>query len=241
MAKRLKDLETVKYFRNVKFKGGRRFVLGVAALVVVALALSWGFSSSKKRSQHRAIVAAVKDTTIRLRDALTVSPSNSGSASLPKVDAHVKAVEAHLQTVRDSVNKEHAELADGAEHYVLGAREIMRRQALSIRLSEQSSAARNALTAHMRRAASRDANWISDAASSKKRLEREYFEQNITLTALADLLWTFPDARKRLAPHVDHVLLLEMGPAEDARRLAQRESKKIALELEDVRRLALPH
>jgi hypothetical protein len=211
---------------------------GIAATLILAIGGYWGFSALKKREQQQAITAAVKDTTARLRETLGVQPNASGKSSLPRVDANLRAVEAHLDTVRKASGRSHAELADGAEHYVLGAREIMRRQAISIRLSEQSNASRNSLAAHMSRAAYRDENWIHEAMNRKKKVEGDYFDYNVTLLALSEVLWTFPDARKRLVSRVDDSLLLEIGPAEDARRAVLSQSKRIAQELDGVRRLA---
>lgn len=211
---------------------------GIAAALVLALGGYWGFSVVKKREQQRAITAAVKDTTVRLRETLGVKPDSSSIGALPKVDANLRAVEADLEAVRKASARSHAELADGAEHYVLGAREIMRRQAISIRLSEQSTASRNALAAHMSRASYRDVNWIHEAMNRKKKVEGDYFDYNVTLLALSEVLWTFPDARKRLVSRVDDSLLLEIGPAEDARRAVLDQSKRVAQELDGVRRLA---
>jgi hypothetical protein len=216
----------------------RILVGGIAATLVLALGGYWGFSAHKKREQQHAITAAVKDTTARLRETLGVKPDASGRAALPKVEANLRAVEAHLEAVRKASAKSHAELADGAEHYVLGAREILRRQAISIRLSEQTAASRNSLAAHMSRASYRDANWIHEAMNRKKKVEGDYFEYNLTLLALSEVLWSFPDARKGLVSRVDDSVLLEFGPAEDARRVALGQSKRIAQELDGVRRLA---
>jgi hypothetical protein len=216
----------------------RLLASGIAATLVLALGGYWGYSALKKREQQRAITAAVKDTTARLRETLGVQPNASGRGALPKLDANFRVVDAHLEVVRKASGGSHAELADGAEHYVLGAREILRRQAISIRLSEQSAASRNALAAHMSRAAYRDANWIHEAMNRKKKVEGDYFDYNVTLLALSEVLWTFPDARKRLVSRVDDSLLLEIGPAEDARRAVLSQSKRVAQELDGVRRLA---
>jgi hypothetical protein len=213
----------------------KRALVAVALLLVVAIAAYWGWSQYRKSTQQRAISAALQDTTTRLRDSLAVAPSAAGKRSLPRIEEHVAAVDAHLKLVQAS--RANAELADGAEHYVLGAREILRRQAASIRQSEQSAAARAALVAHMRSAARRDGAWIRDAMAQKKTVEAQYFDYGVTLKALAQLLYTFHDSRKRVEPHVDSKVLLEVGPAEDARRIVLKESQRAAQDLEAVRRL----
>jgi len=213
-----------------------RAVIAVAAVAVLAIAGYWGYAEQQKRGQRDAVTAAIRDTTARLRDSLAVAPNAAGKRSLPRIDEHVAAVEGHLKLIRDA--RRVPELADGAEHYVLGAREILRRQALSIRQSEQSAASRAALLGHMRRAERRDATWIRDAMTQKKTVESQYFDYGLTLKTLADLLHGFRDSRKRVEAHVDDAALLEVGPAEEARRLVVKESKRAAEELDGVRRLA---
>lgn len=216
----------------------RRLAVSLVAAVVPLLAGYLGYSAFEERQQRRTITAAVKDTTARLREALPVAPSLKGRKALDRLEAHESALEARLREVRRAGHAGDPELADGAEHYVLGAREIVRRQAAAVRLAERAAASRHALAAHMSRAGRRDAAWIGQAASRKKQLEGEYFDYSVSLSALSELLWSFPDARKRLAPHVDEALLLEVGPAEDARRAALREERRVAQELEKLRRLA---
>ena len=171
----------------------------------------------------------MKDTTARLRETLGVQPNASGKSSLPKVDANMRAVDAHLEAVRKASGRSHAELADGAEHYVLGAREIMRRQAISIRLSEQSTASRNALAAHMSRAAYRDANWIHEAMNRKKKVEGDYFDYNGRCSRCRSAVDLPTRASACLARR--RQLLLEIGPARTAPRRAE-QSKRIAQELD---------
>jgi hypothetical protein len=214
--------------------GKNRAVIAVAA-VVLAIAGYWGYAEQQKREQREAVAAAIKDTTARLRDSLAVAPNATGMRSLPRIEAHAAAVEAHLKLIRGA--RSVPELADGAEHYVLGAREILRRQAASIRQSEQSAASRAALVSHMRRAARRDGAWIRDAMAQKKTVESQYFDYGLTLKALAELLKTFPDSKQRLAPLVGEQALLENAPAEEARGLVLKESKRAAEELDGVRRL----
>jgi hypothetical protein len=212
-----------------------RALVAIVAALVVALGAYWAYQEYRKSAQQQAISAALQDTTARLRDSLSVAPSAAGKRSLPRIEEHVAAVDAHLKLVQAS--KANAALADGAEHYVLGAREILRRQAASIKQSEQSAAARASLVSHMRGTTRRDGAWIREAMLQKKIVEAQYFDYGVTLKALAQLLYTFHDSRKRVEPHVDSKVLLEVGPAEDARRIVLKESQRAAQDLEGVRRL----
>ena len=224
----------MRYARAV-FSNKRAFAIAVAVLAIAGAGY-WGFGEHQQRETSRAIAAAVQDTTARLRDSLAVAPNLTGKSALPRLEAHAAAVDAHLKTIQGA--RRAPELADGAEHYVLGAREILRRQAASIRQSEQSAATRAALVRHMRRAARRDGAWIREAMLQKKIVEAHYFDYNLTLTALADLLKDFPGTAQRLAPHLEEEALLPRAPAEEARGLVLKESRRAADELAGVRRLA---
>ena len=187
--------------------------MSLTAAVIPLAAGYFAYSSFEERQQRRAITAAVKDTTARLREALPVAPGLKGRKALDRLQAHEVALEARLREVRRAGRAGDPALADGAEHYVLGAREILRRQAASIRQSEQAAASRAFLVRHMRRAARRDGAWIREAMLQKKIVEAHYFDYNLTLTALADLLQDFPGTAQRLAPHLDERSLLPRAPA----------------------------
>lgn len=216
----------------------RAAIAGLASLLIIAIAGIWGYSAYQARERTRAVTAAIEDTTVRMRAALEVTPGARGRGSLAALERHAAVLDAHLDTVRKAAARGAAPLLDGAEHYILGAREILRRQIAGIRQWEETAASRAALAAHMRHAARRDRAWIRQALERKKRLETEYFDYNLTLGALQELLGSMPEARKRLAPHVDEALLLEAGSAEQARRVAAKEAKRVSEELERVRRLS---
>jgi hypothetical protein len=93
---------------------------------------------------------------------------------------------------------------------------------------------------HMSAAASRDTYWIRVASDLKRRVEREHFDLEVSLKALAHLLHTLPESQKQLAPHVDAALLLADAERRKARERAEQDAKHAAAELEKVRRLALP-
>ena len=213
-----------------------RAVIGIVAVLVLAAAGWWAWGTQQKRAQQEALAAAIQDTTARLRDSLAVAPNATGRSALARIEEHASAVDGHLKTVRGA--KSVPELADGAEPYVLGAREILRRQAASIRQSEQSAASRAALISHMNRAARRDAAWIREAMTQKKTVEAQYFDYGLTLKGLAELLRTFPESRTRLVPHVGEQALLDSAPAAEAHAIVLKESRRAAADLDGVRRLA---
>ena len=212
-------------------KGRTHIALAAAGVALVAGLIglaSW--SAYQKRAHREAVTAVIQDTTARLREALP------GKLDLKKLEAHAAATDGALAVLQKNPSR-NPPLADGAEHYVITAREIFKRQAASIRASQEVSEGKNALQMHMGKAARRDRAWIDEAMTRKKKVEAQYFDYNLALTGLSELLWRFPEARKRIAPHVHESTLLELGPAEEAYRRVQAEAKQVATDLAAVRRL----
>src|SRR5678816_3466998 len=86
-------------------------VIGAAMLAIVAYV---GWASAQKRAQQRHVRELVVDTTEKLRQVLV---AKTAPDLAPALDANLSAAKAP----RDP------KLADAAEHYILGAREIARR------------------------------------------------------------------------------------------------------------------
>jgi hypothetical protein len=203
-------------------------VLAALAAVVIAAGVGYGLhKAAKKRSEARAVVSVVSETTTELRGALK-TPSREA----------LEKIEGNLRVAKTWSN---AEVADATEIYLLGAREIMRRRVEATRDEEKAAASRAALSAHMTRAGQRDTPWIRTALDLKKQVERDHVDLDIQLKALADLLDTLPDAHKRLAPHVQDSLLLEDDVRRRARNAVLEEAKHASAELDKARSLLLPH
>ena len=144
-------------------------------------------------------------------------PGDHGRAparlKIPSREA-LEKIEGSLRVAQSWSN---TELVQATEPYLVGAREILRRRADASRLTQKAAASRAALAAHIARAPRRDTPWIRAAMDLKKQVERDHFDLDVQLNALADLLDTLPEANKRLTPHVQAL------PSEDARRRDARE------------------
>jgi len=198
----------------------------VAAAAGIAIAAAVGYAlhlSAKKRAEERALVSVLTEATAQLREVLKAPAPGA-----------VEKIEGHLRVARSWSN---AEAADAAEHYLIGAREIVRRRADSMRFAQKAAASRAALAAHMKRAGRRGASWLRTASDLKKQVERDHFDLDVSLKTLAELLDTLPDAHKRLAPHVQASLLLEDSARRQARTHFLEEAKRAAGELEKARML----
>ena len=195
------------------------------AIVVFALAVVFGrmgYSAYEKRSQQHKVAALVGDTTVKLRELFAAKASRDV----------VNALDANLQAAKAPRDPE---LAEAAEHYILGAREIARRVVAVRELERQAAASRVALIGHMARAAHRNDAWLRDAVALKKRVESQHYDLGLTLEALDRLLYTFPDAEKALQPRLDPSLLLDVGSVNSARKQLQEERYRAHDELLKVR------
>ena len=208
------------------------YARGRIIVVALVLAIAGGtgyylYASKQKKEQQRRVAELVADTTQQLRKALNAPPS---AELLAKVDGNLKAAKAP----RDPG------LAMAAEEYIHDAREIVRRRGDAERLTREAAMSRRALSMHMAAASGRDTYWIRVATDLKKRAERDHFELENSLKQLSNLLFTLPDAQKKLEPHVGTAMLLEETERRQARERAEETAKRATEELEKVRRLALP-
>ena len=200
------------------------WAVGLIAAVALAVGGYLMYAAAQKRAQQRQIAEMVRDTTEKLRQALAAKPA---AELVTAIDANLKAARAP----RDPG------LADAAEHYILGAREIARRRVDAERFARQAAASRQALAGHMARAARRNDGWMRDALALKKKVETDYFDLGVTLKATDDLLFRLQDSEKRLEPRIGTDALLEAAAVAAARKQAQDEARRATDELNQLRRI----
>ena len=200
-----------------------RFLIGAACVAVAVLVGTVITKEAKKRYEARAVVWIVQDATAELKAGLK-TPSREGIAKIEK-------------SIRETQGWANVEVADATEQYLVGAREILRRRAEAPRLSQQAAASRAALVAHMDRAPRRDLPWIRAATDLKKQVERDHFDLDVQLGALADLLGAMPEANKRLAPHVNASLLVDDAFRRSARDAVLMEARRARADLDKTRSL----
>lgn len=220
-------------------KFGIKAVVIILIAVVVTAALGWAYSEHRKRQLHEAVVGLVKDTSLRLRDALSI-PASPPLADNPqagrKFDDHVATVERHLLKLRGMDTASLGALAEPADDFVLTGREILRRVATSHRYRVQLSGSLQALRDHMR-ADDRSGSWVQEAVRAKERVEEDYRNYRLSVEALGKLLESFPASRAKMAPYVDAALLTDESLLEQARRRALEASTHAADEIEKARQL----
>jgi len=200
--------------------------IALTAVVILGLAAFLAFKSHKKQLDETAIVAAVGDSTALLREVLG-APGGADAAA--RLDAHLQRIKAAERTP----------LADAAEDYVSGAREIARRRADAARLAPQTAAARQALLAHLAAGGRRNDGWFRHAGELKKRVENAYYEAGVPLKTLDSLLDGMQESRKRLGPLVGENRLIGADLLGAARKQVQEELKRNAAELERARQIPI--
>jgi hypothetical protein len=196
----------------------------LVAAAGVAIAAGVGYLLHKEaqlRSESREVVTIVQETTVELERGL----------KMPSQEAVAK-VEGSLRVAQGWHNRN---LVQDTEPYLIGVREILRRRADASLLTKKAATSRAALAAHMSHAARRDTPWIRAAMDLKKQVERDHFDLDMQLNALADLLGSLPEANKRLAPHVQASLLLEEAKRRNAREAVLAEAQRARAELDRAR------
>lgn len=212
-----------------RLDGRKIAVLGVAAVVAVLTVVvgvtAW--RGHKQKLDETAIVTGVTDTTAMLREVL--AKADAAAEAALRMDAHLARIKVANRTP----------LADAAEEYVLGAREIARKRADIGRLARSAVASRQATMAHLAAGKQRGDGWFKVASELKKRMERDYFELNTALKTLDTLYSGMPESVKRATPLFAANTLLPAGEFHKAAQETQDELKRVALELERARQLPL--
>jgi len=209
---------------------GRMSTTRIASALVgaacVAIAAGVGYllhKEARQRSEARAVVTIVQEATVELERGL----------KMPSQEA-VARVEGSLRVAQGWQDRN---LVEDTEPYLVGVREILRRRADASLLTKKAASSRAALAAHMSHAGRRDTPWIRAAMDLKKQVERDHFDLDVQLNALASLLGSLPEANKRLAPHVQASLLLEDSKRRSARDAVLAEAKRARDELDKARAL----
>jgi len=214
-------------------------VAAVAAAIAAIVAVYFAYATYQERELTRLIVELATDTSTRLRAAVAIEPDAPGTdnaANQEKLDEHAAAVDKHYDAVHGMHAAPIRPLADAADEYVLGAREIIRRKAASHRYQLEVAASIQALRDHMR-ADDRTGPWVTTAIRAKEQLEKNYRDYRLATEALIMLFDSYPASRARFAAELASVPLLEDSVVEQARTRAAAALKELAAQAGQVGRL----
>jgi len=220
-----------------------KVVVGVAALLVIAVAASLYWGQHKKVEFRSDIAALLTEASAQLRAALGVE-SDQNAADTPEAVSRLEQIAARLD---QQVSALHAmdttrnlPLAEAAEDYLTTARQIAVYQARMHRLRSEVAADARALAEHMRSADRRARGWIGEAMQKKDLLEKNYFDYRQASDAFADLTSSYITTRKTLVPLIGGgTALLEESVVREAYERARTAAKQAAAEVDQARQLAV--
>jgi hypothetical protein len=219
----------------------RTTALGLAALVIASALGYWGVSAYRKGQLQKAVTVLVKDSSERLQGALAVETGaarEDAAQMVGKLDDLAQEVDKHVIELRGISPSPNPALVYAAEEYMLTVRQILRNQAASHRYRIQVSASERALRDHMRTANRRSGTWIQEALRAKDRMEKEYFAYRLSVDAFGRLLESYPTTRSKLALQVSAGLLADEAVADNARKRALANSRRVTDDVERTRQLA---
>lgn len=207
-----------------------------AGVLLLAVAAWWFYKAQQERQVAATVTALAREAGTRLRDALVLDAQPQPEDSAHKLEAHLAAVDAHLQKLRSLNTSPMLALGEAADDYVLTAREILRRLAASHRSQLEFAQGSQALLEHMR-ADRGGASWVGEAVRLKDRVEKGYSDHKAAAEALAHLLASFPAAQTAIALYVKTSLPpldAELLDAAGQRALAS--VQQAAAEIEKIRK-----
>jgi hypothetical protein len=215
-------------------------IAAVAALIVV-LASGGLYHEHQKRVKHDRGIAWVLDAAAHLRAVLSAESGKPGTADeldvLKVLDTRFEAVAKHHAALREQAGVLPESTANAVEHYLIGAREILRLYAASRRHRHFTAVGLRELWEHMGSRYSQGPGWTTEAVRRKDLLEREYFQYRNTTEALLRLLDGYPEDRARAAPLLDARSLPDERMISAARERLLEDAKKLAVEMDRLRKL----
>lgn len=211
----------------------------VIALAVVAIAIIayWGYSAHKKRAFDATTVAAIQDSSQRLRAALTLAagpPEAVTMSTAEKIGTDAGEVDRRLQALRHASTTPDMALADAADSYLLTVRELLKRiagtQRHRLMLAESTAALRDHLRIDTRTGA-----WVSEAVRSKARMDKDFRGLRIDSEMVDQLLESFHRSQDKIVPFVDSGAFIDEKLVADARQRTAATLKKAAVETKSFR------
>ena len=215
----------------------------VVAILGVAGASSafgyWGYGELKTHQLREEIVNIVRDTSERMRIALTTPlppAAIDNPAMLRRLYDDAETVDAYFRRMKREDLAPLPELAGAADDYLLTSREILLRWASSQRYRLKLSASIQALENHLR-ADDRTGTWVTEAIRAKERVEEDYRDYARTMNALNTLLDSFPAARDKMIAQVDATLLTDTQLVAAVRTDVAAAASRAIEEMERIRQL----
>jgi hypothetical protein len=217
----------------------RTYLLAAAALVVAAGLGYWAYGTQKKSETGKAGMALAQQTARHLQETLGADPARPASETVQAIGEYAAAAGRNLEALKRLSASGNQALVDALDDFLLTGREILVRQAASLRFRRQFAASVQALRDHMR-ADNRTGGWVREAVERKEAVEKDFRDYLSTAEALDKLYESFPGSvakvatRSKTPPLVDEKLMAE------ARKRSAAALKQATDEIEKIRQIAVP-
>lgn len=210
----------------------RRTAAFVATAILAVILAVWVWNAYQKNTARTATVAIVKDAAERLNASL--------APDVPNVADHVRAVEAHVERLKNIRVAAIAPLADAADNYLVTVREILRRRAAIDSVRERLAKSVPALAEHVQsdRGA---AAWPKRAVELKQGADADLRELRIATESYTSLLDTLPEAQAKLAEFQNAAVATDPKLVQEAKKAALDALQRTDDNIRQVARIGQPH
>jgi hypothetical protein len=152
----------------------------------------------------------------------------------------VVQADAALQGLRGLAARWDPVLVEAADPYVASVLEVLRRQAGAIRYRARFIEHREALAAHMASVGTRSENWGAEAIRLRQRLDQDYYDFQLSVNSLGNMLADVIDARRKLEAQLPAAPLADEAAVKRARERSLAAAGTVKQELDNARRLVGP-
>ncbi len=218
----------------------KRIIFAAAAAILVAGFAFGGYHTYQKRELRAGVAELVQSASSQLKEALVVDINAPAAGQAERLEAAVKQAESGLQQLRALAARRDPALVEAADPYMASVLEVMRRQAGATRHRARFIEDRRLLEEHMARVGTRSDGWFAEAIQLRKRLDQDYYDYQLSVTSLGNMLAGLVDARRKLAELLPAVPLPEEAAVRQARERTLAAANATKQELEQARRLVSP-
>jgi hypothetical protein len=200
------------------------------AVVVVSVIAYWGYAAHKKRELDATTIAAIQDTSGRLRAALVLAagpPQAITMQAAERISVDAEDVDRRLKALKRADATSNLALVDAADSYLLTARELLKRIAGSHKHRLMLADSTQALRDHVR-VDTRTGAWVSDAVQGKARMDQDFRGFRIDTEIVDKLLESFHESQNKIAPYAGAGALIDDKLVADARMRTSAELKRAA-------------
>lgn len=217
----------------------RTYLITAIALIVAVALGYWAYGAKKTSDVGKTAVALAQETARHLQEALSVDPARPSQETMQASAEQAAAASRNLEALKRLDASGNRPLVDALDDFLLTSREILTRQAASLRFRRQLSSSAQALRDHMRRD-NRTGAWIKEAVQHKEEVEKDYHGYQNAAEALDKLLASFPASVAKVATLSRAAPLVDAKLVEEARARSNAALKQATDEVETIRQFALP-